>query len=69
VVEAISGVIENRYGVGTGYALATLVEEGLEMTACIIAITAVLSMLGIVQIDSQRAALVPTERSRHLQRK
>lgn len=60
--EALSGMIETRSGIGVEYALATLVEEGLEMTACAIALVAVLRMLGTGMVGPRRAVLVPVER-------
>lgn len=64
VVEAISGVVERQYGLGVAYGMVTLVEEGLEMTACVLAIVAVLRMVGVGEIDSRRAILVPLELER-----
>ncbi|TDE88010.1 hypothetical protein EXU48_24340 [Occultella glacieicola] len=62
VVEAFSGWIEGAYGVGAAYAAVTALEEGLEMSACVVAIVAALRMLRVLELGSgPRAFFVPAE--------
>lgn len=61
-VEAVSGWVEQRYGVGPAYRAAAGVEEGLEMVACGLAVVAVLRMVRLTQQDGRRSAVVPLER-------
>lgn len=58
VVEAIGGVVYRRLGLGGEYRAVAGLEELLEMTACVIALVAVLAMVVITHVDGSRAATV-----------
>ncbi len=60
-VEAVSGWVEQRYGVGTAYRAAAGLEEGLEMAACGLAVVAVLRMVRVTQQDGRHCAEIPLE--------
>lgn len=60
-VEAVSGWIEQQYGVGPAYRAAAGLEEGLEMAACGLAVVAVLAMVRVIQQDGRHTAVVPAE--------
>jgi hypothetical protein len=60
VVEAFSGWIEGAYGIGAAYAAVTALEEGLEMSACVVAVVAALRMLRVLDLQSgPRAFFIP----------
>jgi hypothetical protein len=54
VVEAIGGIVYRRLGIDGRYRAVAGLEELLEMTACVVAIVAVLSMVVLKQLDGAR---------------
>ncbi len=54
VVEAIGGIVYRRFGIDGRYRAVAGLEELLEMTACIVALVAVLSMVIVEQRDRAR---------------